>query len=107
MFVFVVFYFLFQVVAVDQPSDGLRGTAQLNITILDYNDNAPQFPSIPDPLQIFEGEYSVEVPGEVFTIKPTDADIGPNGEVNLYLASPNPLFRFREVRLEKINVEIS
>ncbi|XP_072240019.1 cadherin EGF LAG seven-pass G-type receptor 2 [Leuresthes tenuis] len=88
--------YLFQVVAVDQPTDGLRGTAQLNITILDYNDNAPQFPSIPDPLQIFEGEYSVEVPGEVFTIEPTDADIGPNGEVNLYLASPNPLFRFRE-----------
>lgn len=87
-----------QVVAVDQVSDGLRATAQLNITVLDYNDNAPQFPPIPDPLRIPEGHYSEEKPGEVYTIVPTDADLGPNGEVTLTLASPHPLFRFREVR---------
>ncbi|KAM7419871.1 hypothetical protein PAMA_016804 [Pampus argenteus] len=85
-----------QVVAVDQVTDGLRATAQLNITVLDFNDNVPQFPDIPDPLHIPEGDYSEETPGEVFTIRPTDADLGPNGEVSLSLASHHPLFRFRE-----------
>ncbi|XP_039671449.1 protocadherin Fat 4 [Perca fluviatilis] len=88
--------YMFQVVAVDQPIDGLRATAQLSITVLDYNDNAPQFPMIPDPLQIPEGVYSEDSPGEVFTIVPTDADLGPNGEVTLSLLSPQPLFRFTE-----------
>lgn len=82
----------------DQVSDGLRATAQLNITVLDYNDHAPHFPAIPDPLQIPEGEYSEESPAVVFKIVPTDADLGPNGEVTLSLSSPHPLFRFREVR---------
>ncbi|XP_059189827.1 protocadherin Fat 4 [Centropristis striata] len=88
--------YVFQVVAVDQVPDGLSSTAQLNITILDYNDNAPQFPNIPDPLEIPEGDYSEKNPGEVFSIVPTDADLGPNGEVTLSLSSPHPLFRFRE-----------
>lgn len=82
----------------DQVSEGLRATAQLNIAVLDYNDHAPQFPSIPDPVQIPEGEYSEESPGAVLTIVPTDADLGLNGEVSLSLSSPHPLFRFREVR---------
>ncbi len=54
-----------QVVAVDQDTDGLSSTAQLNITVLDYNDNTPQFPPIPDPVEIPEGNYSEESPREV------------------------------------------
>ncbi|TKS68735.1 Protocadherin Fat 4 FAT tumor suppressor -like protein 4 [Collichthys lucidus] len=88
--------YIFQVVAVDQVPDGLYSTAQLNITILDYNDNAPKFPAIPDPLEIPEGEYSEETPGEIVTIIPTDADLGLNGEVTLSLSSPNPLFKFNK-----------
>lgn len=82
----------------DQVPDGLTATAQLNITVQDYNDNAPQFPAIPDPVLFPEGDYSEEAPGEVLTIVPTDPDLGPNGEVTLSLSSPHPLFRFREVR---------
>ncbi|XP_070771479.1 protocadherin Fat 4 [Enoplosus armatus] len=88
--------YVLQVVAVDQVTDGLRSTAQLNITVLDYNDNTPQFPAIPDPLLIPEGRYSEETPGEIFTVVPTDADLGSNGEVTVSLPSPHPLFRFRE-----------
>nr|XP_046231654.1 cadherin-23 isoform X2 [Scatophagus argus] len=88
--------YILQVVAVDQDTDGLRATAQLNITVLDYNDNAPQFPAIPDPLQIPEGDYSEQSPGEVFTLVATDADLGPSGEVTLSLSAPHPLFRFRK-----------
>ncbi|KAM8771994.1 cadherin-23-like isoform 2-T2 [Acanthopagrus schlegelii] len=88
--------YILEVVAVDQATDGLRATAQLNITVLDYNDNAPQFPPIAEPLQIPEGNYTEENPGDIVTIVPTDADLGPNGEVTLSLSSPHPLFRFRE-----------
>ncbi|KAK1886066.1 Protocadherin Fat 4 [Dissostichus eleginoides] len=88
--------YILQVVAVDQVVDGLRATTQLNISVLDYNDNAPQFPIIPDPLQVLEGDYSEKNPGEILMIVPTDADLGPNGEVTLSLTSPHPLFRFRE-----------
>lgn len=87
-----------QVVAVDQDPGGLSATAQINITVLDYNDNAPQFPRIPTPLLIPEGDYSVGTPGDVFTIVPTDADIADNGDVTVSFASPHPLFTFREVR---------
>lgn len=89
--------YTFQVVAVDQVSGGLSATAQVNITILDYNDNSPQFPDIPDPLLVLEGEYSEGSPALVHTILPTDPDLGSNGEVTVSLASPHPLFRFREV----------
>ncbi|XP_041642272.1 protocadherin Fat 4 [Cheilinus undulatus] len=85
-----------EVMAVDQPVGGLTSTAQLSITVLDYNDNAPQFLTIPDPLKIPEGNYSEEDPAEVFPFMVTDADLGPNGDVTLSLPSPHPLFRFRE-----------
>ncbi|XP_010771568.1 cadherin-23-like, partial [Notothenia coriiceps] len=88
--------YILQVVAVDQLVDGFSSTAQLNISVLDYNDNAPQFPVIPDPLQVLEGDYSEKNPREILMIVPTDADLGPNGEVTLSLTSPHPLFRFRE-----------
>lgn len=82
----------------DQPTEGLSATAQLEVTVLDYNDNTPQFPSIPDPLEIREGSYTAEAPGEILAIVPTDADLGSNGEVTLSFVTPHPLFRFREVR---------
>lgn len=98
--------FCVQVVAVDQASRGLSATAQLNISILDYNDNAPQFPTIPDPVQVAEGPYTEEKPGHILTIVPTDADLGPSGEVTLSISPPHPLFRFREVRLTERTVGI-
>lgn len=98
--------FCVQVVAVDQASGGLNATTQLSISILDYNDNAPRFPAIPDPLQVTEGGYTEERPGHIFTIVPTDADLGPSGEVTLSIAPPHPLFRFREVRLTERSVGI-
>ena len=79
-------------------TDGLTATAWFTIVLLDVNDNAPQFPDIPDPLYISEGVDSEEAPGEVFTIRPTDADAGSNGEVSLSLVSHDPLFSLREVR---------
>lgn len=87
-----------QVLALDQLSDGLNATAQVHITVLDYNDNSPRFPLIPEPLDFPEGPYTEEEPGHVFSIQATDADLGPNGDVVLSLASPHPAFRLRQVK---------
>lgn len=86
-----------QVTAVDQPVDGLNSTAQLNITVLDYNDNTPQFIDLPDPIFITEGEYSASTPGEVHRIMATDSDTGAIADVTISLSSPSTLFQFREV----------
>lgn len=91
----------------DQEADGLSATAQLNVTVLDYNDNAPQFPVIPEPLQIPEGNYSEESPREIFTIKPTDVDLGLNGQVIVSLLSPPPLFRITEVRTVQVSPQVT
>ncbi|KAM8880447.1 protein dachsous isoform 2-T2 [Spinachia spinachia] len=88
--------YMIQVVAVDQVAAGLSATARLKVSVLDYNDNAPQFPSLPDPFLVAEGEYSEVAPMDLYSIEATDADLGPNGEVTLSLLGPHPLFRFRE-----------
>ncbi|KAJ8365861.1 hypothetical protein SKAU_G00146920 [Synaphobranchus kaupii] len=88
--------YILQVVAVDSPTDGLSSTAQLNITVLDVNDNNPQFLPLPDPVLISEGEYSTQAPGEVCRISASDLDQGDNGKVTLSLSNPSGLFQFRE-----------
>ncbi|XP_035262154.1 cadherin EGF LAG seven-pass G-type receptor 2-like [Anguilla anguilla] len=88
--------FSLQVVAVDSPTNGLSATAQLNITVLDVNDNNPQFLPLPDPVLIPEGNYSAQNPRDVCRISTTDLDQGDNGKVTLSLSNPSALFQFRE-----------
>ncbi|KAG5855648.1 hypothetical protein ANANG_G00051340 [Anguilla anguilla] len=88
--------YILQVVAVDSPTNGLSATAQLNITVLDVNDNNPQFLPLPDPVLVPEGNYSTQNPWEVCRISTTDLDQGDNGKVTLSLSNPNALFQFRE-----------
>ncbi|XP_067259967.1 protocadherin Fat 4-like isoform X1 [Chanodichthys erythropterus] len=85
-----------EVIAVDQPVDGLSSTAQVIITVLDVNDNNPQFLPLPEPIEIQEGVYTPSSPGEVCKILVTDADIGDNGRVTITTYSHSELFRFRE-----------
>ncbi|XP_035262905.1 cadherin EGF LAG seven-pass G-type receptor 1-like [Anguilla anguilla] len=88
--------FSLQVVAVDSPTNGLSATAQLDITVLDVNDNNPQFLPLPDPVLIPEGNYSAQNPWDICRISATDLDQGDNGKVTLSLSNPNALFLFRE-----------
>ncbi|KAG5855649.1 hypothetical protein ANANG_G00051350 [Anguilla anguilla] len=88
--------FSLQVVAVDSPTNGLSATAQLNITVLDVNDNNPQFLPLPDPILVPEGNYSAQNPRDVCRISATDLDQGDNGKVTLSLSNPSALFQFRE-----------
>ncbi|XP_039541429.1 cadherin EGF LAG seven-pass G-type receptor 2-like [Pimephales promelas] len=88
--------YILQVVAVDQPVDGLSSTAQVIITVLDLNDNNPQFLPLPEIIEIQEGVYTSSSPGDVSKISATDADIGDNGRVTITTFSQNEIFRFRE-----------
>ncbi|KAF4118312.1 hypothetical protein G5714_000363 [Onychostoma macrolepis] len=88
--------YIIEVIAVDQPVDGLSSTAQVNITVLDVNDNNPQFLPLPDRIEIQEGVYTPSSPGEVCVISATDSDIGENGRVTMNVSSHSELFSFRE-----------
>ncbi|XP_056103176.1 protocadherin Fat 1-like isoform X1 [Rhinichthys klamathensis goyatoka] len=88
--------YIIQVVAVDQPVDGLSSTAQVIITVLDVNDNNPQFLPLPEIIEIQEGAYTPSSPGEVCKISATDADIGDNGRVIITTSSYIKFFSFRE-----------
>ncbi|XP_016145402.1 protocadherin-1-like [Sinocyclocheilus grahami] len=88
--------YIIQVIAVDQPDDGFNSTAQVNITVLDVNDNNPQFLPLPERIEIQEGVYTPSSPGEVCVISATDSDIGENGRVAITTYSHSGLFSFRE-----------
>ncbi|ROL52056.1 Protocadherin Fat 4 [Anabarilius grahami] len=85
-----------EVIAVDQPVDGLSSTAQVIITVLDVNDNNPQFLPLPEPIEIQEGVYTSSSPGEVCEILATDADIGDNGRVTITTSTYSNFFSFRD-----------
>lgn len=80
-------------VAVDQPVNGLSSTAQINITVLDVNDNNPQFVDLENPQMVPEDHT-----GELYRIQVSDADIGENGEVTISTYSHPELFGISEVR---------
>lgn len=89
---------LSQVIAVDQPIDGQSATAQVNITVLDVNDNNPEFVALPERTEIQEGAYTSSSTGEVCVISAADLDTGDNGRVTISTSSHSDLFTFREAR---------
>lgn len=80
-------------VAVDQPINGLSATARVNITVLDVNDNNPEYSDFLNPLKIPEDKT-----GSVTQIQVTDRDIGLNGDVSVTTYSYNDVFGFKTVR---------
>ncbi|TRY99245.1 hypothetical protein DNTS_022810, partial [Danionella cerebrum] len=79
--------YVFHVFAVDQsPATPLNSTAQVTITILDVNDNAPFF--IQDPLIINVSSGRVSTQQVVATMKAEDKDFGANGSVFYRFAMP-------------------
>ncbi len=79
--------YIFQVYAVDlSPSAPRNTTAQVTITILDVNDNAPFF--IQDPLIINVSSGSVSTHQVVATMRAEDKDFGANGSVFYRFAMP-------------------
>uniref|UniRef100_A0A673K804 Protocadherin-16 n=1 Tax=Sinocyclocheilus rhinocerous TaxID=307959 RepID=A0A673K804_9TELE len=79
--------YIFQVYAVDlSPAAPRNTTAQVTITILDVNDNAPFF--IQDPLIINVSSGSVSTHQVVATMRAEDKDFGANGSVFYRFAMP-------------------
>uniref|UniRef100_A0A8C2D2A3 Protocadherin-16 n=1 Tax=Cyprinus carpio TaxID=7962 RepID=A0A8C2D2A3_CYPCA len=79
--------YTFQVYAVDlSPAAPRNTTAQVTITILDVNDNAPFF--IQDPLIINVSSGSVSMHQVVATMRGEDKDFGANGSVFYRFAMP-------------------
>ncbi|KAL7847477.1 hypothetical protein AOLI_G00221950, partial [Acnodon oligacanthus] len=77
----------FQVCAVDlSPASPRNTTAQVTVTILDVNDNAPFF--IQDPLIINVSSRSVSTNHVVATMRAEDKDFGANGSVFYRFAVP-------------------
>ncbi|XP_030648412.1 protocadherin-16 [Chanos chanos] len=77
----------FQVCAVDlSPSMPRNTTAQVTVTILDVNDNAPFF--IQDPLIINVSSGGVSTHQVVATMRAEDKDFGANGSVYYRFATP-------------------
>ncbi|XP_076020921.1 protocadherin gamma-C5-like [Genypterus blacodes] len=69
--------------AVDGGDPVRSGTSEITVTVLDINDNAPQFEK-----QVYEANVSENaVPGtEILRVGASDADEGLNGEVEYYFA---------------------
>ncbi|KAM9377514.1 uncharacterized protein KZ484_009838 [Pholidichthys leucotaenia] len=69
--------------AVDGGDPVRSGTSEITVVVLDINDNDPQFER-----QVYEANVSEKAtPGtEILHVKATDADEGPNGEIEYFFA---------------------
>ncbi|XP_028927738.1 protocadherin Fat 4-like isoform X2 [Ornithorhynchus anatinus] len=79
--------FILQVWAVDAEIDGLSSSAWLNITVLDVNDNNPEFQEQPFSFTIPEGRYGADVSTVVGKVAATDLDDGDNALISFHLCS--------------------
>ena len=91
-------FYLFDITVRDGGSPSLSSTTSGNLTLIDVNDNAPQFSQ-----NIFRLSVSETFnPGDiVMTFIATDADKGENAQVEYFVLS-NPNFVFLEESVETI-----
>lgn len=84
-------FYSFQVCAVDMSPAGPHNTsAQVTVTLLDVNDNAPFF--IQDPLVINVSSRTISSNHVVATMRAEDKDFGANGSVFYRFAKPSQGF---------------
>ncbi|XP_027549048.1 protocadherin Fat 4-like [Neopelma chrysocephalum] len=79
--------FTLQVWAVDADTDGLNSSALFHVTVLDVNDNNPEFQMQPYNFEIPEGEYMSSAPAQVGSVTATDLDEGENARITYYLSA--------------------
>ena len=84
-------------------SDGLFTTTEnIIITIIDENDNTPQFtPAIPPTLSIPE---DTEVGATLLNISVTDEDTGPNGEATLFIGQEGSTFTHSSPEINEFSI---
>ena len=69
---------------------GLTTTAVVNITVLDANDNAPQFVNPPQTVTVTTAEIQ-SYDTELITVSATDEDIGLNAQIQFSMAPVNQM----------------
>ncbi|KAM6407361.1 protocadherin Fat 4-like [Pluvialis apricaria] len=79
--------FTLQVWAVDAETNGLNSSALFHITVLDVNDNNPEFQMQPYRFEILEGDYMLGAPARVGHVTATDLDEGENARITYYLSA--------------------
>ncbi|XP_021248692.1 protocadherin Fat 4-like isoform X2 [Numida meleagris] len=79
--------FTLQVWAVDAESDGLNSSSLFHITVLDVNDNNPEFQMQSYSFAVLEGDYRLSAPPVVGHVTATDLDEGENARITYYLSS--------------------
>ncbi|KAK2523218.1 hypothetical protein Q9966_012281 [Columba livia] len=79
--------FTLQVWAVDAETNGLSSSALFRITVLDVNDNNPEFEMQSYSFAILEGDYTSGAPARVGHVTATDLDEGENARITYYLSA--------------------
>ncbi|XP_030347049.1 protocadherin Fat 4-like [Strigops habroptila] len=79
--------FTLQVWAVDEETNGLSSSALFYITVLDVNDNNPEFQMQPYSFEILEGDYMLSAPARVGQVTATDLDEGENARITYHLSA--------------------
>ncbi|KAF2987751.1 hypothetical protein EK904_015163 [Melospiza melodia maxima] len=79
--------FTLQVWAVDNVTNGLNSSALFHITVLDVNDNNPEFQNLPYSFEALEGEYTLNNATRVGHVTATDLDEGENARITYYLSA--------------------
>ncbi|XP_059699426.1 protocadherin Fat 4-like [Haemorhous mexicanus] len=79
--------FTLQVWAVDNIINGLNSSALFHITVLDVNDNNPEFQNQPYSFEALEGEYTLNNATRIGHVTATDLDEGENARITYYLSA--------------------
>ncbi|XP_065342592.1 cadherin-related tumor suppressor [Cloeon dipterum] len=84
----------YRLTCVARAGPALMGRTEVNVTILDENDNAPQFPREKEEVKLRENAPAGH---EVYLARAVDRDAGPNSRVSYSLTSnPGEQFRIAE-----------
>ncbi|XP_035408751.1 protocadherin Fat 4-like [Cygnus atratus] len=75
-----------EVWAVDEVN-GLSSSALFHITVLDVNDNNPEFQRQPYRFAVLEGDHRLTAPAVVGHVTATDLDEGENARITYYLSA--------------------
>ncbi|XP_010132124.1 PREDICTED: protocadherin Fat 4-like [Buceros rhinoceros silvestris] len=79
--------FTLQVWAVDAETNGLNSSALFHVTVLDVNDNNPEFQMLPYRFAVLEGDYVSGAPASVGRVRASDLDEGENARITYYLSA--------------------
>lgn len=82
--------------------NGLNSSALFHVTVLDVNDNNPEFQRQPYRFAVLEGDYVSGAPASIGLVHATDLDEGENARITYYISAEdgdNP-YSIQQVRVQ-------